>query len=150
MPFYDRICHCGWTAIDVLEAIETVHACPDCGMQTERAWLTKPSNVIGDECDFVSHNGEKQPVRFRSKAEHKRWLKERGWRIKDDHVGEQGTDKSRFTSRWAGGGKQWLADAEALAQRHGASVGKDPGDEPVHVTFTTGDLTDLPAYLSKR
>lgn len=143
MPTYDRLCHgCGWVGIDVIEPIDAgVVACPSCEKPTVRAWLTKPANVIGDECDFVSRNGEKHPVRFRSKLEHKRWLKEKGWEIKDEHKGLQGSDKSPHTTKWEGGGKEWLANAEALAQRHGGIGAKEPEDDAFHVTWTTGELT---------
>lgn len=143
MPLFDRLCHgCGWQAIDVMEPVNPgVVTCPACGDPTERAWLTKPSNVIGDECDFVSHNGERHPVRFRSKLEHRRWLKEKGYAIKDEHIGLQGSDKSPHSTKWEGGGKEWLANAEALAQRHSGIGSKEPDDEPLHITWRTGELT---------
>jgi hypothetical protein len=40
------------------------------------------------------------PITFYSKSDKRRYLKEHGIREKVRHVGEQGTDKSRFTSRW--------------------------------------------------
>jgi hypothetical protein len=145
MPFYDRRClSCTWVAIDVVEPVTppAPPVCPACGGATERAWLTRPPTVIGDECDFVSQNGEKHPRRFRSKAEHKRWLKEKGYTVMDSHVGAVGSDKSTFTTRWVGGGPQWLADAEALAQRNGTAHGRTPVDDtPFHITWTTGDAT---------
>jgi hypothetical protein len=102
MPLYDRICRCGWTAIDVWEPIAApTHACPDCGHLTERAWLTKTTTVIGDECDFVQHNGTPVPIRFRSKAEFARWKKEHGYTNVDTHIGKPGSDKSPFTTNWA-------------------------------------------------
>src|SRR5207245_8295763 len=89
MPTYDRLCFaCGWVAVDVLEPMCCDPSpCPECGAVTERAWLTKPPNVVGDEVDFVSRNGEKHPVRFRSRADHRRWLNEKGLRIQDDKSG---------------------------------------------------------------
>jgi len=95
-----------------------------------RAWVTKPPNVVGDEIDLVSHNGEKHPMRFRSRADHRRWLKEKGYRIKDDASGHSST-----------GGVQWLKDAEVLATRNGAARGEVVVDDPLHVTFTAGELT---------
>jgi len=131
-PVFDRIClACGWVAVDQLEPITCPNPpCPDCGAMTARAWLTKPPNVVPDSTDFVSHNGEKHPVRFRSKADHRRWLKEKGLRVKDDASHHSST-----------GGKQWLEDAEVLATRNGAARGERVEDDPLHVTFTAGELT---------
>lgn len=143
MPLYDRLCNgCGWVAIDVIEPIHAgTVTCPACGDPTERAWLTKSSNVIGDEMDHVQVNGLKTPRRFRSKQERKRWLKEAGYEEKGEHKGLQGSDKSPHTTRWEGGGKEWLAKAEALAQRHGGIGAKEPEEAPFHVNWTTGELT---------
>ena len=125
--------------------MEAVHAgrvpCPDCGAVTVRAWLTRFPSTIGDEMDHVQRNGLKHPRRFRSKLEHKRWLKDAGWTVKDEHCPEPGSDKGKHTSAWTGGGKEWLANAEALAARNGAGSGKDPEPEPFHVTWTEGTLT---------
>lgn len=102
MPLYDRRCSCGWTAIDVWESVSVPeHACPDCGLQTERAWLTKFAAVVGDECDFVQTNGLKFPRRFQSKQEFKRWLKDNHYAVHDTHRGQDGSDKSPFTKSWA-------------------------------------------------
>jgi hypothetical protein len=151
MPLYDRRCGvCGWTVIDVVEPVTpaTPPECPDCGSLTERAWLTAPPNVIGDACDFVSHNGERHSVRFRSKAEHKRWLKEKGYVVNDGHVGAAGSDKSKFSARWESGGPQWLADAEALARRNGTAKGRTPTpDDAFHITWTEGVAT--PEMIAK-
>ena len=144
MPFYDRLCpSCGWLAVDVLEPVNVpVQTCPACGDPTKRAWLTRSTNVIGDEMDHLQVNGLKEPRRFRSKLEHKRWLKENGYTIMDGHVGEYGSDKSKHSSRWAaGGGAEWLANAEELAKRNGASAGKDPEDKPFNIKWSTGTLT---------
>ena len=148
-PLYDRACNdCGWVGIDIIEPITAgVVLCPACGEPTVRAWLTKPSNVIGDAIDLWSRNGEKHPVHFRSKIEHKRWLKEKGYAVKDEHIGLQGSDKSPHSTKWQGGGKEWLANAEELAKRHGGLGTKEPQDEPFHVTWRTGELT--PAQVAE-
>lgn len=129
MPTFDRLCpSCGWTKIDSLEPTTPQPVlCDECGEPTERAWLTKPANVIGDEMDWTQTNGLKHPRRFRSKSEHRRWLKESGWTVKERHA--------------EAGGKDWLAKAEALAQRHGGVGTKEPESEPLNVTFTSGDAT---------
>jgi hypothetical protein len=120
MPFYDRACpDCAWIARDRFEPIDAgVVPCPDCGAPTVRAWFTT-ANVIGDECDFVSHHGETQPVRFRSKQAHKRWLKAHGYRIKDAHVGSQGSDKSKLTASAVVLSQHTLDEAKALLERVG-------------------------------
>lgn len=106
MPFYDRKClACDWTAIDVFEAVhEPASACPSCGELTERAWLTTVSTVIGDEIDHTQVNGTRDPIRFRSRSELRRWRKEHGYVVVDSHVGKPGSDKSPFTSDWNRGG----------------------------------------------
>jgi hypothetical protein len=86
--------------------------------------------VVGDETDFVSHHGEKFPVRFRSKADHRRWLKSKGLRVQDDSSHHSST-----------GGKHWLEAAEELATRNGSGRGEVIHDDPLHVTFTSGELT---------
>jgi putative FmdB family regulatory protein len=144
MPNYDRLCpSCGWVAVDVLEPIAAPPvACPDCGAETQRVWLSAPPNVIGDEMDHVQVNGLRHPRRFRSKQEHKRWLKAEGFVIKDEHKPLVGTDKSPHSTRWASGGKQWLADAEALAQRNGTAEGIIPEEEHHwHIRWSEGTLS---------
>ena len=136
-------------AVDVFESIDAAAVpCPECGRPTERAWLTKPPAAIGDETDFVSHHGERHPVRFRSKSEHRRWLKEKGYTIKDEHKGIQGSDKSPHTTAWTAGGAQWLADAEELARRNGTAAGAVPdAPDDFHVQFSEGTLT--PAEVAR-
>lgn len=106
------------------------------------------TSVVGDECDFVQHNGTKTPIRFRSKLEFRRWCKEHNYRVQDTHVGEQGSDKSSHTTPWQAGGTQWLRDAEILATRHGNFAGNEPPEKPFHIRWTSGDMTgkDLAHY----
>ncbi len=59
------------------------------------------SAVVGDEIDFVQHNGTPVPIRFRSRAEFKRWLKEHHYEVNDSHKPLPGSDKSPFTSDWS-------------------------------------------------
>lgn len=146
MPLFDRLCpHCGWQAIDVWEKPQApAVACPECGGETRRAWLTRAAAVIGDEMDHTQVNGTREPIHFTSKQERKRWLKEQGYRENDAHVGQNGTDKSTLSTKWVTGGKQWLADAETLAQRHGTFKGNQPEPDPsseFHITWRTGELT---------
>jgi len=154
MPNYDRVCEgCGAVVIDVMEPVHAPNPpCEDCGAPMLRAWLTKPPSAIGDETDFVSHNGERHPRRFRSKQEHKRWLKEKGYTIKDEHIGQQGTDKSPHSTPWVAGGKEWLANAEAAAKAHhnGGYRGNPPAEPSSfpNIRWSTGTVseTDLARY----
>jgi len=123
----------------VLEPIhvENVVTCPACGAATERAWLTKPPNAQVDECDIVSRNGERHPIRFRSKSDHRRWLKEKGYVINDNASHHSAT-----------GGKQWLEDAETLVKRNGEAPGSVVADGPeahMRLTFSSGELTKAQA-----
>lgn len=144
MPNYDRICDsCGWFSVDLLEPIAAPPVpCPDCSAETKRAWLTAPPTVIGDEMDHVQVNGLRHPRRFRSKEEHRLWLKSSGWRVSEEFAPMPGTDKSPHSVRSITGGKQWLADAEALALRNGAAEGKEPEDDyRWNIAWSTGTLS---------
>jgi hypothetical protein len=136
MPFYDRCCPtCERIEIDVLEpVVEPPKLCESCGTPTERAWITKPPNAIGDEMDHLQVNGLKEPRRFRSKLERKRWLKEAGLEEKDCHCPMPDSDKSKHGAAWVSGGTQWLANAEALAKSHhnGEFAGNEPSGENEH------------------
>lgn len=124
-------------------------ACPECGAPTARAWLTKASNVIGDEIDITQVNGLRHPRRFRSRLEHQRWLKENGFRVKDTHVGDQGSDKSKFTQSAAIMDPQTLENARYLVT-HRQMIDADEPDEPLHVTFTEGYLTTAEARTRRK
>lgn len=126
IPNYDKRCNiCGYTMIDVLEPVNTPRQpCPNrtegqyacdngritfsqpCGGTLERAWLTKPPSVIGDECDvWIKHgicNEDGTPRRYRSKAEMRLEAKRRGLINRVEHVGSPGSDKNRHghTTRW--------------------------------------------------
>ncbi len=119
MPRYDRRCpSCGWQAVDLWERMDATLACPTCGTPTERAWLTTGSaEVIGDEIDFVQHNGTKEPIRFRSRQMFKDWLRANRFRINDGHVGTQDGDKSKHSTRWASMDAYTLAAATELVTR---------------------------------
>lgn len=144
MPRYDRKCpSCGWIAINLLERMDAKRLCDDCGEPTERAWLTPPS-VVGDEMDHVQVNGLKEPRRFTSKQEHARWLKANGFRINDAHVGEQGSDKSKWTSRTATMDPQTLANATALVTRAASAPATSAEDDgPRGITSNEGVIRYL-------
>jgi len=101
MPLYDRGCQtCGWTAIDVLEAVYApAPVCPTCGATTARIWITTSTAVIGDEMDHVQVNGTREPIRFRSKQARKRWLKAQGLNECVRHIDPQ-EGHSKHTTNW--------------------------------------------------
>ena len=148
-PLYDRNCACGWQAVDVWEAVYTpARACPQCGGDTQRAWLSKPPMVVGDECDFVQRNGLKEPRRFRSKQEHRRWLKANGYVVNDAHVGVPGSDKSPHTTSWAATyDPDTAANVKILIERAFTSVTVD--EPPLHMHIRT-DVHDMDAEEVKR
>ena len=107
MPLYDRLCEgCQHQLIDVVEPMTPPEVpCPKCGGRTVRAWLTKPSNVIGDECDIWIKHGlcdavTGEPRRYTSKIEIMREAKRRGFVNYTTHVPQPGSDKSPHTVRW--------------------------------------------------
>lgn len=134
MKYFDRKCPaCGTITIDSLEPSDApVILCSQCGEPTERAWIAKAATVIGDECDFTSRNGEREPRRFRSKLEHRRWLKEKGYRINDAHVGTQDGDTSKHTTRWAAMDQQTLQNAIDLVTRAASAPATTPRDDGPH------------------
>lgn len=144
MPRYDRKCpECGWEAIDLWERMDAKLLCPECGEPTERAYLTTAASVIGDEMDAVLTNGSKQPWRCRSKQLHRDWLKANGYRIKDDHVGEQGSDKNKFTSRSVTMDPQTLANATALVTRAALEPARGSASETIGLTSNEGVIRYL-------
>lgn len=105
------------------------------------------SVVIGDEMDHVQVNGLKHPRRFTSKQEHKRWLKEHGYRIYDTHEGDQGSDKNKFTTRLATMDPQTLKNAQELVTRAAsAPATRSADDAPIGITSDDGVIR----YLTDR
>lgn len=106
-----------------------------------RTWLTKASCVIGDEMDHVQVNGCTEPIRFTSKQERKRWMKEHGYVDAVRHVGEDGGDKSRHTSRWVTMDQYTLDNARELLERAAKlPTRNDPSEAPLKVRMVTGEL----------
>lgn len=81
-------------------------ACDKCGKDLAIGeWPFCPhgfgtNNVIGDEIDEINENVGHQPVRFTSRIEKRRYLKEHGLSEFVRHVGQQGSDKNPNTQRW--------------------------------------------------
>lgn len=144
MPLYDRCCrNCGWEAIDVHEPINlAAPPCPVCGEKTERAWLTKPSAVMGDEMDVTIKNGTKEPIRFRSREAFKRWKQEHGYEDRVRHVPLQGSDTSPHTTNWAAQYDPYTAEnVRILIERAFQQSNHEPQMEPLHVNVTSGELS---------
>jgi hypothetical protein len=93
---------CDWTKRDHWDRRGAAYpACETCGAATERAWLMGSFPAIhGDEMDFTDHNMTSQPIRFTSKSERRRVMKQLGIQEKIRHVGVQGGDRSPHTTRW--------------------------------------------------
>jgi hypothetical protein len=111
--------------------------------------LTKAAAIQGDECDFVQTNGARHPIHFRSRAEHRRWLKENGYRIKDTHVGDQGSDKSQYTQSAAIMDPQTLENARYLVT-HRQMIDAEEPDEPLNITWHEGTLTKAEARMYRK
>lgn len=141
MPMYDFKCDhsaCG-AVFEALKPVGTlVTECRVCGGMADKVWLTRASNVIGDECDIWQENGFATPQHFRSKLERRRALKEGGYEEGVRHVGVPGTDKSPHTQSWAAIGPGTLEAARSLLERVGGVRKSDEQeeselDEAVHV-----------------
>jgi len=71
-----------------------------------RTWITKPPNVISDECDEWIRHGicheDGSPIHYTSKAEMKRVAAEKGLEHYVEHVPSPGSDKQTkgFTTKW--------------------------------------------------
>ena len=106
MPMYDIRCpSCGTERIDVLQKIDAEQPLCECGSRFERAWLSQPSNVIGDEIDISIRHGlchpDGTPRRFRSREELKRATAASRYMNYVEHQGvSPDTDKSPHTQRW--------------------------------------------------
>lgn len=102
MPKYDFVCAAGHEQDDVIVPYGTRPACPVCGAVTEILWKSSFPNIINDEIPggMTIHNMTATPETFYSKSEHRRRVKELGLENTVQHVGQDGTDKSKFTSRW--------------------------------------------------
>jgi|SRR5262245_27506425 len=85
----------------------TVPVCAACGasMVSVRAVVAKAPTVIGDACDVVIEHAichpDGTPKRFTSKSEMRREAAARGYMNVVEHKPLPGTDKSKFTTRWA-------------------------------------------------
>lgn len=136
MPYYDRLCNgCGDIRIDVLEPVNVSGAiCARCGQPTVRAWLTKPSAVIGDEIDHLQVNGLKEPRRFRSRQERQRWMKAEGFREFVRHL-----PGDKHTEGWSTMDQRTLDNARELVERASKEPARnEPKDDALNVITYSG------------
>lgn len=133
-----------------------VDFCPNCGVEMfvgdfpfcphGRGYST----VVGDEMDHTMTNGTQVPIRFRSKQEFKRWKKENGYIDYVRHIGQDGGDKSKHTTRWATMDQYTLDSVKALLERVASEPARnEPADPALNVRLTTGDLNS-PEFRSWR
>lgn len=104
MPIRDRLCpECGWMKEDNYEPRTTMDVlCPD-GHKTEIVYAGSAPAIHGDDKfvgGMVLENLGHEKVTVYSRSQLKREMQARGLEPAVRHVGEAGSDKSRFTSRW--------------------------------------------------
>ena len=101
MPMYDVRCANGHEEEQFAWRETDLRPCAVCGSVVEHVWRSCPS-VQSDSIPggMVIENLSATPIRFDSKSEHRRYLKEHGFTSKVEHVGVPGTDKSPHTQRW--------------------------------------------------
>ena len=104
MPLFDRACtSCQWPKDDNYEPLRQDFPCPQCGAETVHVWTGRAAHIHGDDKyigGITYENMDHEPVTVYSRAEEKREMDKRGLQHFTRHVGEQGSDKSRKTSRW--------------------------------------------------
>lgn len=103
MPIFDVRCACGWSREDVFEQHRQPTVCPTCGAATEHVWTARTAAIHGDD-KFIGgltlENLGHTPVTVHSRSELKRALAERGLQPFVRHQPDQGSDKSKETTRW--------------------------------------------------
>jgi hypothetical protein len=101
------------------------------------------NHVIGDEMDqVIENNGTPTPIRFRSKAELARHLKQHKREPFVRHQPLPGTDKSPHTSDWSKGiDPQTLENARVLLRRGGIRSA-DTLPEPVPLERSVRELPE--------
>lgn len=99
MILYEFVCQtCGWRDERVCPMAERhVQVCR-CGATLTK--LLAAPTTVSDTIDEWNENVDVNPVHYTSRAERRRDLKARGLVEFTRHVGEQGSDRSKHTSRW--------------------------------------------------
>lgn len=102
MPMYDVRCPQGHADEMFAHGADRLESCRTCGSPVERLLMPARTSAHSDDVPggFWIENMAAEPLFFRSKSEHRRKMKELGLVPHVRHVGTQGGDKSRHTSRW--------------------------------------------------
>lgn len=101
MPMFDVECVNGHRDERFAWRVSELPPCQQCGAFVLRVLL--PSAAIRADSipgGMIVENLAPQPIRFDSHSAHRTYLREHGIRPAVQHIGEQGSDKSRHTSRW--------------------------------------------------
>jgi hypothetical protein len=129
MPVYDRRCTaCGHLNKDVIEKISSPdYPCDQdlCDGIMERAWLPGAANGVKDdsipgglEIKNALCHPDGTPRRFDSWTDINREAKRSGWTNHVEHIGQNGTDKSKHTVRWAAAPLMGKQEEERVAAWH--------------------------------
>lgn len=102
MPMYDVRCAAGHEGEMFAFGADRLEPCRTCGSPVERILKPSRTSVQADDVPggFWVENMQATPLYFRSKSEHRAKMKELGLIPRVRHIGEQGSDKSKHTSRW--------------------------------------------------
>lgn len=102
MPLFDFRCQSCQHVFEAFSKYDDRPSCPLCQSGTEKIWIGRSTAIVPDGVPggFVIENLDTEPRTFYSKSEYRNELKARGLRIRDRHVGLQGSDRSPHTSRW--------------------------------------------------
>lgn len=99
MPLYSYCCPSCNAAVDLFSPIATRNE-QECACGTRLTRTYTPSAVVDDSLDEWNENVAHEPVHFSSKSEKRLYLKQHNLVEFVRHVGEQGSDRSKHTTRW--------------------------------------------------
>ena len=99
---FDVVCGNGHEAEQFAWSVDRLRACDTCGSDVTRVVKPSRAGIQPDDVPggFWIENMTAQPLYFRSRSEHRAKMKELGLAPRVRHIGEQGGDRSRHTSRW--------------------------------------------------
>lgn len=140
MPMYDYKCPNGHEFEGLYPVGVDIVPCRECDAGANKVWVTKPSNIVGDEIDYIDENLGPEPIRIRSKAERRRIMKERGLEEFIRHTGVPGTDKSPHTTNWGSISQVTLDGAKAMLERVGGMSPTEPSQEELDRAVTAGEI----------
>lgn len=131
MPRFDQRCPtCQWQGEVIVEPFVNP-ACPTCGGQTERLWVSS-ADIHGDEIPggLEIENLGPDPITFYSKSEIVKEARRRGLEPMVRHVPLPGTDRSPYTTNWAVASPWMLEQAKVLLERVERERASSPQPEP--------------------